>query len=76
MKFVVHYGSSTIRTNQMRVDLSEFQFMELELTAPKTWTVSQLKDWLKITFRLNPEAYIVGVCALWTKSKSHIFHGI
>jgi hypothetical protein len=25
VKFVVHYGSGTIQTNQMRVDLSEFQ---------------------------------------------------
>ena len=44
VKFVVHYGSGTVQTNQMGADLSEFKFIELELTAPKTWTVSQLTD--------------------------------
>jgi hypothetical protein len=36
----------TIWTNQMGANLSEFQYIDLELTAPKTWTVSWLKDWL------------------------------
>ena len=72
VKFVVHYGAGTVRTNQMGADLSEFQFIELELTTPKTWTVSQLKDWLTVSFGLNPETYTVGVHALWTKSRPNI----
>ena len=64
VKFVVHYGSGTVRTNQTGGDPSEFQFVELELAAPQTWTVSQLKNWLTISFGLNPETYTVGVHAL------------
>jgi hypothetical protein len=44
----------------MGANLSEFQFIELELTAPKTCTVSQLKDWLTVSFRLNPETCTIG----------------
>ena len=70
---VFYYGSGTVRSNEMGVDLSEFQFVEMYLTAPKTWTVEQLNDWLTSCFQLNPEVYTVGVHALWTKSTSNIY---
>ncbi|KAK1651020.1 hypothetical protein QYE76_068825 [Lolium multiflorum] len=53
--------------------LSEFQYEELHLTNPKTWRVSQLKEWLTVNFGLNPEAYTVGVHALWSNSSTQIF---
>jgi hypothetical protein len=59
VKFVVRCGS--VWTNQMWADLSEFQVLELELTASKTWTVSQLKDWLALSFGLDPETYTIDV---------------
>ncbi|KAK1666710.1 hypothetical protein QYE76_054869 [Lolium multiflorum] len=57
----------------MGADLSEFQYEELHLTNPKTWRVSQLKEWLTVNFGLNPEAYTVGVHALWSSSSTQIF---
>ncbi|KAK1617300.1 hypothetical protein QYE76_022817 [Lolium multiflorum] len=57
----------------MGADLSEFQYEELHLSNPKTWRVSQLKEWLTVNFGLNPEAYTVGVHALWSSSSTQIF---
>ncbi|KAK1684592.1 hypothetical protein QYE76_045440 [Lolium multiflorum] len=57
----------------MGADLSEFQYEDLHLTNPKTWRVSQLKEWLTVNFGLNPEAYTVGVHALWSSSSTEIF---
>jgi hypothetical protein len=45
--------------------LSDFQFVELDLTAPQIY-------WLTSCFRLNPEVYTVGVHALSTKSTLNI----
>jgi hypothetical protein len=73
VKFVFYYGSGTVLTNEHGVDLSQFQYVELDLTAPQTWTVSQLKEWLVGCLGLNPETYTVGVHALWTQSSSNIF---
>nr|XP_051214081.1 uncharacterized protein LOC127331894 [Lolium perenne] len=57
----------------MGANLSEFQYEELHLSNPKTWRVSQLKEWLTVNFGLNPEAYTVGVHALWRSSSTQIF---
>ena len=43
VKCVFYYGFVTVRTNKMGVDLSEFQFVEMDLTAPQIWTVEQLR---------------------------------
>ena len=73
VKCYFYYGPGTVRTNELGADLSEFRFAEQFLTAPETWSVSQLKDWLAASLGLNPETYTVGVHALWTKSRSNIF---
>lgn len=73
VKFVFYYGSDTVQTNEQGVDLSQFNYVELDLTAPQTWSVSQLKEWLTGCLRLNPETYTVGVHAWWTRSSSNIF---
>ena len=46
VKFIFYYGPGTVQTNEMGADLSDFQYVEVPLTAPKTWSVSQLTDWL------------------------------
>ncbi|KAK1662995.1 hypothetical protein QYE76_051154, partial [Lolium multiflorum] len=56
----------------MGVNLSEFKSVEMNMTAPRTWTIEQVKDWLTECFGLNPEVHTVGVHALWTKSISNI----
>ncbi|KAK1692955.1 hypothetical protein QYE76_009652 [Lolium multiflorum] len=56
----------------MGVDLSEFKYVEMNMTTPRTWTIEQVKDWLTECFGLNPEVHTVGVHALWTKSVSNI----
>jgi hypothetical protein len=73
MKFVVYYGPGNVRTTPVEADLSEFQYVELELSAPQTCRVCQLKEWLTVNFGPNPEAYTVGVHALWTISTSKVF---
>jgi hypothetical protein len=72
VKIVFLYGLGNVLSNEMGVDRSEFKFVSMDLTAPKTWTVEQLKDWLTECFRLNSEVCTVGVHVLWTKSTSII----
>ena len=38
--FIFYYGPGTIQTNEIGVDLSEFEHIEVPLTAPQTWSVS------------------------------------
>jgi hypothetical protein len=40
VKFVFYYGPGTVQTNEMGADLSDFQYIEVPLTAPQTWYVS------------------------------------
>lgn len=72
VKIVFYYGMGSVRSNEMGVDLSEFKYVEMNMTAPRTWTIEQVKDWLTECFGLNPEVHTVGVHALWTKSVSNI----
>ena len=44
VRCIFYYGSGTIRTNDKGVDVSDFQFVDMDLTAPQTWSVNQLKD--------------------------------
>ena len=66
------YGPGNVRTTDDVVDLSEFAYMDVPLKAPKTWSVSQLKDWLALSFSLNTETHTVDVHALWTRSKRNL----
>ena len=38
--FMFFYGPGTVQTNEIGVDLSEFENIEVPLTAPQTWSVS------------------------------------
>lgn len=40
VKFVFYYSSGTILTTEHGADLSQFKYVELDLTAPQTWTFS------------------------------------
>ena len=40
VKFVFYYNHGTVRTNEMGADLSDFQHIEVPLTAPQIWSVS------------------------------------
>jgi hypothetical protein len=44
VKFVVYYDRGNVRTTPVEADLSEFQYVELDLPAPKTWCVYELKE--------------------------------
>ena len=72
VKFVVHYGAGTIRTNHTGVDLSEFQFVELDLPDPETVSLSQAKDYFTKSFSLDPQMCTVSIQALWTNCQSEI----
>ena len=73
MRCVFYYGSGTVRINELEADLSEFRCSDVELNAPQTWALSQLKNWLTSSLGLDDETYTVGVHALWTKSRSNIY---
>ena len=73
VKFVFYYGHGNVRTNDFGADLGEFMCTQLDLTAPQTWSVSQLKEWLTGCLGYNIETYTVSVQALWTKSRKNIF---
>ena len=73
VKFVFYYGPRIVQTNEIGADLSEFQYIEVPLTAPQTWSISQLTDWLTVCLGLNTETYTVGVHALWTRSSSNVY---
>ena len=62
-----------LSTNEIGVDLSDFQYIDVALTAPKTWSLRQLTEWLTGCLGLNTETHTVGVHALWTRSSTNIF---
>jgi hypothetical protein len=70
--FIFYYGPGTVQTNEIGVDLSEFKHIEVPLTAPQTWSLSQLKEWLTTCLGMNTETHTVGIHALWTRSSTNI----
>ena len=40
VKFVFYYGDGSVQQNEDGMNLSQFQHIELDLTAPKNWSVS------------------------------------
>ena len=73
MKLVSYHGPGNVQMTEIGADPSEFQYVELPVTAPETWSVSQLTEWLAGCLGLNTETHTVGVHALWTRSSSNIF---
>jgi hypothetical protein len=73
VKFIFFYGPGNVQTNEIGVDLSEFEHIEVPLTDPQTWSLSQLKEWVTASLGLNTETHTVGVHALWTRSSKNIF---
>ena len=73
VKLRFYYGPSTVQTNELGADLSEFTHIEVAINAPQTWSVSQLKEWIAASLGLDTETHTVGVHALWTRSSSKIY---
>ena len=74
VKFDFYYGVGSVKQNEYGMDLSEFEHVELDLTDPENWSVSQLKDWLAQCLGLNVETHTVGVHALWSRSSKKIWY--
>ena len=72
VKFVLYYGPGIVRINQWGADLSEFANVELQLDAPETVSIIQLKLWFTANFGLNTETHTVSIQSLRTKSCSTI----
>ena len=70
VKFVLYHGIGNVRTNEMGIDLSEFQHVDLNLPAPETVSFSQVKEWFTVNFRLNPQTWTVSVQSVWLNSQS------
>ena len=73
VKFVLYYGPGIVRANEWGADLSEFTSVELDLDAPETVSIDQLKLWFTANFGLNTGTHTVSVQSLWTKSCETIF---
>ena len=73
VKFRFYYGPGTVQTTELGADLSEFTHIEVPMSAPQTWSVSQLKEWIAASLGLDTETHTVGVHALWTRSSSIIY---
>ena len=76
VKIVLYYGLGSVRSNEMGVDMSEFKSVEMNLTAPRTWTIEQVKDWLTECFGLNPEVHNGCACINCGLSHYQTFSGI
>lgn len=57
----------------MGAHLNEFQYTQVQVSSPKTWSVSQLTEWLVLCLGFNTETHTIGVHALWTRSTGNIF---
>jgi hypothetical protein len=44
VKIVFYYDLGSVQSNDMGADLSEFKSVEMDLIAPRTWTIEQVKD--------------------------------
>ena len=55
VKFRFYYGPGTVQTTEMGADLSEFTHIELPMSAPQTWYVSELKEWIAASLGLDTE---------------------
>jgi hypothetical protein len=54
VKFVVYYNHGNVQKKiPVGADLSEFQYVELDLSNPKIWRVCQLMEWLTVNFGLK-----------------------
>ena len=73
VKFRFYYGPGTVQTTELGADLSEFTHIEVPISAPQTWSVSQLKEWIAASLGLDTETHTVGVHALWTRSSTIIY---
>ena len=57
VKFRFYYGPGTVQTTEMGADLSEFTHIDVPMSAPQTWSVSQLKEWIAASLGLNTETH-------------------
>jgi hypothetical protein len=73
VKFVVYYGPGNVRSNESGVDLTEFAYVELQLTDPEKVNISQLKHWLTTNFSLDPNVCTVSIQSVWSKSRKKKF---
>jgi hypothetical protein len=68
VKFVIYHGYGVVCTTVAGADLSEFQFVELQLTDPQSIRIRQFKLVLVVFFGLNSEMYTISLQALWSNS--------
>jgi hypothetical protein len=72
VKFVTYHGYGAVCTTAARANLSDFQFEELQLTAPQSIHIWHFKLMLVVYFGLNYEVYIVSLQVLWSNSSIYI----
>ena len=73
VKFRFFYGPGRVQMCDTGADLSEFAYIDVDLTAPETWSLSEAKDWLAGSLGLDSQTQTVSVHAWWSHSRTNIF---
>ena len=75
VKITFFYGPGRVQRCDTGADLSEFDSIDVDLTAPETWSISQVKDWVAGSLGLDSLTQTVSVHAWWSHlviSSGHI----
>ena len=73
VKIMFFYGPGRVRMCDTGADLSDFQYTDVDLPAPQTWSLSQVKDWLSGSLGLDSQTQTVSVHAWWSHSRTNIY---
>src|SRR5664279_308297 len=73
VKIRFFYGAGRVRMCDTGADLNEFQFIDIDMQAPQTWSVSQVKHWLAGNLGIDSQTQSVSVHAWWSHSRTNIF---
>ena len=73
VKIRYFYGPGRVQICDTGADLSEFDYIDIDMPAPQTWSISQVKDWLTGNLGLDNQTQTVSVHAWWSQSRTNIY---
>ena len=73
VKIRYFYGPGRVQICDTGDDLSQFDYIDIDVPDPQTWSVSQVKDWLAGNLGLDSQMQTVSVHAWWSHSKTNIY---
>src|SRR3954466_6091724 len=73
VKIRFHNGPGSVQMCETGADLSEFQYIDVDLPSPQTWSLSEVKDWCAGSLGLDTQTYTVSVHAWWSHSRKNVY---